>query len=391
MRIAVIAHNLRVGGGLSVGRNVATSLRRVGDEHEYLLIVPAGVGYEKLQFPTKSQVVFRKQFLRWIGLWWFEKVTLPRMVHAFRPDVVWSLGNFGLRNPGAPQAFLYHMPQPLYDKKHRRGEPWRETLQICLFNRRLLRSLPATQMVFCQTQTASNRFRRTFGYNGKIEIMPNAVSQLVDDRRQPTPAVFAQLKGKTVLFCLTKYYVQKNLNSFVEMFRRHREKLSDVAILVTVAAEQHPQAPRFLQSIETTGLQEQIINVGPLPQEQIAAYYQNCQALILPTVLESFTSTYPEAMKFDCPILTSDLDFAREVCGDAAIYFDPWNVDSMCDAIVRLRDNPPLAKELKEHGRERFKQIACSWDDIVSSALQTVTGLANSKQPELTATLGETR
>src|SRR5262249_5796330 len=114
-------------------------------------------------------------------------------------------------------------------------------------------------------------------------------------------------------------------------------------------------------------------------------YYQNSQALILPTVLESFTSTYPEAMKFNCPILTSDLDFARVVCGDAALYFDPWNVDSMCEAILRLRDDPQLAQELTARGRERFKQIACSWDDIVGSALKTITELSQHNERELAA------
>jgi glycosyltransferase involved in cell wall biosynthesis len=99
--------------------------------------------------------------------------------------------------------------------------------------------------------------------------------------------------------------------------------------------------------------------------------------LILPTLLESFTATYLEAMKFDCPVLTSDLDFAREVCGDAAIYFDPWNVDDMCEAVVRLRDEPALQQQLRWQGRERLSQMFPSWKDITAEALQSLTALAH--------------
>jgi glycosyltransferase involved in cell wall biosynthesis len=45
-------------------------------------------------------------------------------------------------------------------------------------------------------------------------------------------------------------------------------------------------------------------------------------------------------MHLGTPILTSDLDFAREVCGEAAVYFSPWDPDAMATAIERLRDEP---------------------------------------------------
>ena len=43
MRIAVIAHGLRVAGGRSVAQNIIASLSRIGGAHEYLLVMPKGV------------------------------------------------------------------------------------------------------------------------------------------------------------------------------------------------------------------------------------------------------------------------------------------------------------------------------------------------------------
>jgi len=375
----VLAHNLRDAGGLSVGLNVVTSLSEVGPEHEYLLVLPTGVGYEALKLPPRCETYFYRR-PGMIGQRWFEKSTLPRLARHFRPDIVWGLGNFGLRRPPCPQAFLLHMPQFLYDKRHMPHLTCIERLQLWLMRKRMVDSLPATQLVFCQTQTAAARFRQRFRFSGQVAIMPNAVSRFASPATDHSPPIFSQLQGKTVLFCLTKYYPHKNLESLVELFKRHGERLRDVVVLFTIAAggtDLHPRAGPFLQQLETPALRGRLINVGPLEQRELSGYYRHSSALILPTLLESFTVTYLEAMQFDCPVLTSDLDFAREVCGEAAIYFDPWNVDSMCAAVVRLRDDPALQCHLRLQGRERLNRMFPAWKEITAEALRELTAIVD--------------
>ncbi|MHC4696108.1 MAG: glycosyltransferase [Planctomycetota bacterium] len=139
--------------------------------------------------------------------------------------------------------------------------------------------------------------------------------------------------------------------SIVAMLRRFPDELRNVAVITTVAAHQYPTARRLLRAIDHPAVRGRITNVRPLPQSALAAYYRNCQALFLPTLLESFTATYLEAMHFGVPILTSDLGFARHVCGDAAVYFDPWNPRPIRDAILRLRSDSDLRRELATRGR----------------------------------------
>lgn len=70
-------------------------------------------------------------------------------------------------------------------------------------------------------------------------------------------------------------------------------------------------------------------------------------------------------MHFGLPILTSDLDFAREVCGDAALYFDPWSPESLKGAILRLKNHPDLRDNLVEKGHARLSQcFGRTFDDI---------------------------
>lgn len=376
MRITVLAHNLRVAGGLSVGKNVMAALRRVANENDYQFVLPAGVGYEQIERPRRATVhLFERRYGAASQLA-FEHWRLPRLVRDFQPDVIWGLGNMGLKVPPAPQAILFHQPQMIYETRYQRDEVLRARLAYATAKRRLKAALPATGLIFCQTEVAAQRFRRYMGYRGRIAVMPNAVSEAARDSRQrERPAALQPLANKQVLFCLTRYYAHKNLEILVEVFRRYADDLRDFAVVFTVQGDQHPHAPRFLASLRAPAVRDHLLNVGPVTQEALPAYYGASAGLILPTLLESFSGTYLEAMEFGRPILTSDLDFARVVCGPAALYFDPFEPASIRDALVRFSASPTLRETLVEEGAHRRNAFVRDWDDIVRAALAELTAL----------------
>lgn len=377
MRIAVLAYNLRVAGGLSVGKNVICSLRRVADEHEYLFIMPKGVGYEPLEKPTRSTEYYYERKHGAAGQVLFDFFGIPRLVKQFKPDFVWALGNYGLANPGAPQAILYHQPYLLYDPAEQKRSVWRVTNDLKYVRWRLHRTLHKTPLVFCQTTAAAARFRKAFSYSGRVAIMPNAVSRFVETTSTPPPPkAFASLGGKFVLFCLTRFYPHKNLNILADLFETHRDALRDVAVILTVRPEDNAPSAEFCKRIEQLHLREHLISVGAVDQTELAGYFRHSRALILPTLLESFTGTYLEAMQLRCPILTSDRDFARVVCDDAAIYFDPFEVDDIRRAIVELRDTPDRGEDLVQRGQRRVESMFRGWDDIVTDAMREIRDVA---------------
>ena len=199
-RVAILAHNLRAAGGLSVGRNVIAALGRVRPAHRYLLFMPRGVGYEDVPKPSQSESRYFDRGEGWARQYRYERSELPQAVREYGPDVVWGLGNFGLRRPGCFQAVLVHKPHYIYGPQFQRMELFRYRLLNAIGRRRLGRCLPSTQLVFCQTRTACDRFRETFRYAGRTAIMPNAVSQMtLGGDATAKPAVFDRLNAKFVL------------------------------------------------------------------------------------------------------------------------------------------------------------------------------------------------
>jgi glycosyltransferase involved in cell wall biosynthesis len=377
LRIAILAHNVRFAGARHVAVNVIWALARVGTEHEYQMILPRGYGYEELPKPPHSECHYVRRVAGLPGTLLFERFGLPRKVNAFRPDVVWGLGNSGLPKPPCPQAILFQKPQLIYEAKYRQGLPLKNRAINWGVRRRLVGCLPATQLVFCNTPVAAERFPRFLPYSGRITLLVNALSEFsrLGDPAQ-RPPVFARLAGKRVLFCLTRYYPHKNLERLLEAFHRYRAQLQEVAIIFTISPGQNSQGATFLRRIQRLGLQDNLVSVGQVDQAELPGYYRNCEALILPTLLESFSATYVEAMHYDCPILTSDIDFARGICGEAALYFDPFSVEAIRDAVLKFLHAPALRQRLVAAGAQRRKLFARNWDSITTECLQELASIA---------------
>ncbi|MBN1359633.1 MAG: glycosyltransferase [Sedimentisphaerales bacterium] len=230
--------------------------------------------------------------------------------------------------------------------------------------------LPAANLVYCQTRTMAQRLQRAFSTAKAIKLLPNCVpgDALRAPGDIPIPGQLAPYSQKCCLICLTRYYAHKNLEFIVETFDAYRESLRDVVVFLTISAKQAPQARRLLRRVARLGLSDQIVNLGPLGQTEIPAFFRHCHALLFPTRLESFSTTYLEAMFCGLPILTSDLDFAHDVCGPAALYFDPWSPTSMKQAILQFAGDVALRARLADLGRQRLaSNHGRSWEDIAGT------------------------
>ena len=362
-----------------VGLNFVNQLRWHSASNKFMIVAPPKVGYEDIRLAGGSNMIIYSGGINPIKQWEFDTLELPKLVSQFGADVVFAMGNVGLVSPCCPQAVLFHKSQLVYPRKHFAKERWKPRARNWLLKNRLRKCLKRTQLVLCQTPVSAQRFHQEFNYPRKqIKIMPNSVSEFVKTSRDEAllPEVFKK-QGFFNLFFLTKFYAHKNLEMLIDVFRRGNNVLRDVRCIVTVAADQHPNAPVFLDSIRRYGLQQYIVNVGPLKPEELPGYFYNSDALLFPTLLESFSGTYLEAMHFGLPILTSDLDFSRYVCGDAALYFDPWDPDDIIKNIELIRSEPARKEDLILKGRERVARFVKSWNEITEDTLRELEAIAN--------------
>lgn len=360
------------------------ALGRVAPENSYFVSIPAALGYEEVValVPNHECSVYSGRARLW-KRWRYEQGELNSRLRTFNPDLILALGNKGVHGFSCPQAILFHNSY-LWHSRERYGpyspiEMFFIVLKVQVQRFLLRRDLRIPHLVLLhQTNAARDRIRAKFGYNGVAVLCPNAVSEFAGpaNHSDNMPDALKPFGQRFKLFYLTRYYPHKNIEAIVETFRQHRNELRDAVAFITIAADQHPGARRLLESIDRHGLNNHIVNVGPLPQEELGDWFSHCDVLLMPTLLESFSGTYLEAMHYGLPILTSDLDFAHEVCGDAAQFIDPWDTTNIKDGILRMRDDSELRRVLVAKGQARLiDRFSLSWDEITRKVLVNLCSL----------------
>lgn len=112
---------------------------------------------------------------------------------------------------------------------------------------------------------------------------------------------------------------------------------------------------------------------GRLSDEDIVALYSHAAALVFPSLYEGFGIPPLEAMLLGCPVLSSNIEPAREVCGDAALYFDPKDAQDIVRSITDLTGNEGLRAQMIARGHARAVEF--SWDRSAVALLDAVASL----------------
>ncbi len=356
-----------------------TALGRRGPGVEVMPVLPVGCGYEEIVERAAMRPLWFRQNGSLARRLFFDAFLLPRYAREVRADAILALGNIGLSRPPVPQAVLIHDAHYVYPKRYYGRMSGLERVRYLVQGMQIARSVPRCALVYCQTHTMLRRIQETYGRARGVKLLanclPHALPQACSESVLPERLI--PYANRFRLICLTRYYAHKNIEILIETFRRHRDCLDGVVVFFTIPREQAKPLRWLARAIDRWGLREQIVNLGAIEQSDIPSYFKNCHALVLPTLLESFSTTYLEAMHCGLPILTSDLDFARDVCGEAALYFDPWSAESTEKAIVRLRGDPRLRSELAEAGGRRLAGVHTqSWDDVAEIVISDLRGVA---------------
>jgi len=362
--IVVHAPSLKFSGARHVAQNIIHELGRRGDIAFVHALVPAGRGYERLA-SEKVRLHFVPRPLQFSAAASVWDRKLRRLVEQLHPDAVLNLANIAVA--GVDNQFvLLHWPHPLHmtaEVAHRL--PARERLLTWLKLAAFRRRLHHARRYFVQTKAGRDALLHRYGLSARI--MPNAVS--LQSEMPSAPAERTDDRCRVLVF--SHFYPHKNLEIVEGLARRVFEDDLRYVFVLTVDPSASRQAAAFLGRLRWAIELGIVDNRGVVEASEIARLYASSDVLLLPTLLESFSTTYVEAMHFGVPIVTSDRDFARSVCGDAACYVDPLSVDEILAALHAMSASRALRERLIANGH-RTVAARTDWSDIVGQFMNEV-------------------
>ena len=156
----------------------------------------------------------------------------------------------------------------------------------------------------------------------------------------PTP-------GKFFLF-VGVIHPKKNVKTLVPIMKA----FPDMS-LVLAGPNDHGYANDVRRAAQEAGVADRVILPGPVSDATKRWLYENCRALLFPSISEGFGLPVVEAMSVGRPAFLSKLTSLPEIGGQAAYYFDSFEPDSMLASVRRgLEDfdaHPQRAAELRAH------------------------------------------
>jgi glycosyltransferase involved in cell wall biosynthesis len=102
-------------------------------------------------------------------------------------------------------------------------------------------------------------------------------------------------------------------------------------------------------------LRDRVHFSGYVSDADLVALYSSALAVAMPSYSEGFGLPAIEAMACAAPVLASDRGSLPEVVGDAGIYFDPSDVESISRAIIEMVENETLRVKLSANALARAK------------------------------------
>ena len=157
-----------------------------------------------------------------------------------------------------------------------------------------------------------------------------------------------EFDGATFL-CISASYPHKNLQIALDVakYLKYTKPEFKFRFVYTVNKEEFAEIPLDLSDCFEL--------VGKVDIAECPSLYKQCTIAFQPSLLECFTATYPEAMYMGKPIVTTDMEFAKGLCGDAACYYEAINPVAAADALYKVASDKEYADRLTKAGKERLK------------------------------------
>lgn len=179
----------------------------------------------------------------------------------------------------------------------------------------------------------------------------------------PGPGTTGVLPRRPFFLCVGTLEPRKNLAAVFAAFARIRDQVPHDLLVVGAKGWRFEG---LFESVRRLGIEERTVFTGYVDDATLTSLYAHAEALIYPSLYEGFGLPPLEAMAHRCPAIVSSTPSLVELTGDAALQVDPYDVEGMATAMLRVTQGP-LREKL---ARKSLERAACfSWQQTAEDTL----------------------
>lgn len=197
-------------------------------------------------------------------------------------------------------------------------------------------TLPRALMVFAESNAGkAELIKFTRLDESKIRVVPifagNCVTLEVSVGTQHEILSSYNLKSNEFFFYPAQFWAHKNHYALIQAFSEFAKQKPDFKLVFTGSDKGNLD---YIKSVaEKFGVFDKVLFLGFVPMEHINTFFKNATALVMASFFGPTNMPPLEAMELGCPVLCTDIEGHKEILGDAAIYFQAMESETLLIAM----------------------------------------------------------
>ncbi len=303
--------------------------------------------------PADAHLIERHPLPYSLGKLLWQQQQVPKALKKSKPDLFWSprhhLPLFGCKK--IPMVLTIH------DLVYRKMPETMKTSNWAVEKLLLAASVKRADHII----TVSHATKQSL--IEELRVPEHKMTVIHSGYFEPISTHFPKRDKPYILF-LGTLEPRKNIERLIDAYLALPKILQDTYDLVLAGGlgwkseALHAKIVAHSDKIHALGFVDDATAVGLMKQASCFAF---------PSLYEGFGLPILEAMRLDCPVLTSTDPACMEVSGDAALHVDPLSVDSINQGLQKILEDESLRQSLIQKGQHNLLRF--SWDKAAEQHL----------------------
>ncbi|HKY71741.1 MAG TPA: glycosyltransferase family 1 protein [Nitrospira sp.] len=362
--VLINAVSAKSGGAATYLINLAAQLVFANPEHRFTIYVPQALA---TRMPSRAGWISVIGTAIGSAAWWqrllWDQIVLRNIIKCEGVDVLVSSSDFGVLSAPCRQVLLVRNNlffSAAYESQVLVHHEWLTRMLFKFRRAMVLASMRSSDAIMVASHAMRSDMQRMKGCPGK-HIMVNAFGVPLD-RFACSALAASPPHGRFRLLYVSEYADYKNFTTLYRAVQHlSQSEQRDIRLVTTADPWQHPSVASVSRDEDQRLSRDPsvapfVTNVGYVPYADVPALYHHCDALVFPSIAESFGHPLVEAMASGRPVIAADTPVNREICGEAAMYFKPLDAKALAETVLLLQNDPPLRAQMSMAGRQRVEQ-----------------------------------
>jgi glycosyltransferase involved in cell wall biosynthesis len=376
MNIAIDALSASSYGGLHYLKDLVANILKVDQNTGYFIFVTKH-NKQEFQFNGKNCHTLVCSFAGYnilCRLMW-EQVVLPFILRKYKIDSIFIPNGIDIFfSPARTTICIQNMEVFLFRRYHNSM-----MLNIRCF---ILNILTKASLLTCDNVITVSDFVKEY-IEKRLKISHRKIRRIYHGRdedflKPKTPEVLTMLSNKCemkadYIFCASKMVRYSNLHNLIRAFDIYNKKnSSNIRLLIAGGIWDKRYYAELQDLVRDKGLKGKMHFLGLVSHSDMPALFWNARLFAFPSTLEACPITLIEAMTSGSMIITSNVDPMPEHCKDAALYFDPDDVEDIASKLEMGTDDKQLNKTFRSKALRRSGDF--SWEKSAEETIEVLKG-----------------